>query len=156
MIQRIQSIFLLFASISGFIMYFFPIAWFYGEFHNLEFFVCRIVNHVPPNEALFGRYFLMPLSVLNLVISLLSFIVIFLYKNMNRQYKLIRLNILLTIIYIGVIFFYFADKISDQVHKPADFSFGAFLPLISLVFLVLAMRSVNSDIKLLKSVDRLR
>jgi hypothetical protein len=156
MIQRIQSVYLFLAFLSGVVLFFFPIAWYYGEVNTLEFFVCRIVDHVPSNVPLFGKYFLLPLSALNLVSALFSFFLIFLYKKLNRQYKLIRLNILLIIIYIGAVFFYYSDNIGSVVNSTAQFGVGAFLPLISLVFLVLAMRGINSDIKLLRSVDRLR
>lgn len=156
MIQRIQSVYLFLAFLSGIILYFFPIAWYYGELYTLEFLVCRITDHVPSNEPLFDKFFLVPLSALNLVSSLFSLFLIFLYKKLNRQYKLIRLNILLIIIYIGAVFFYYSDTIATIVNSPAQFGVGAFLPLISLVFLILAMRGINSDIKLLRSVDRLR
>jgi hypothetical protein len=156
MIQRLQSVYLFLAFLSGLILYFFPIAWYYGELNTLEFFVCRITDHVPSNTALFGSKFLLPLSLLNLICTLFSLILIFLYKNLNRQYKLVRLNILLVIIYIGVVFFFYSDKIGNTVNVPAQFGFGAFLPLITLIFLILAMRGINSDIKLLRSVDRLR
>jgi hypothetical protein len=156
MIQRIQSIYLFLAFLSGIILYFFPIAWYYGELNTLEFFVCRIADHVPSNEPLFDKYFLLPLSALNLVSSLFSLFLIFLFKKLNRQFKLIRFNILLIIIYIGAVFFYYSDTIATIVKSPAQYGLGAFLPLISLVFLILAMRGINSDMKLLRSVDRLR
>jgi hypothetical protein len=155
MIQRLQSVYLFLAFISGIILFFVPIAWYYADLYILEFFVCRVKDYTPANAPLFGSYFLLPLSLINLVSALLSFVLIFMYKNLNRQYKLLRLNILLIIIHIGAIFYY-SDKIGNTVQSKADFGIGAFLPLISLVLLVLALRGINSDIKLLKSVDRLR
>jgi hypothetical protein len=156
MIQRIQSVYLLLAAVSGLVLYFLPIAWFYGELNTIEWFVCRLNDHVPSNTAIFGKLFLLPLSVINLVNTLLAVYTIFSYKKLSRQLQFVRLNIFLTFIYIAAVFFYYADTIGSKVLVSAQYSFGAFLPLISLIFLLLAMRGIQADIKLIKSVDRLR
>ncbi|MFZ4462351.1 MAG: DUF4293 domain-containing protein [Bacteroidales bacterium] len=156
MIQRIQSVYLLLAAVSGLVLYFLPIAWFYGELNTIEWFVCRLNDHVPSNVAIFGKFFLLPLSIINLVNISLSVFTIFTFKKLSRQLQLVRLNIFLTFIYIAAVFFYYADTIGSKVLVSPQYSFGAFLPLISLVFLLLAMRGIQADIKLIKSVDRLR
>ncbi len=156
MIQRIQTIYLLLASVSAFVLFFVPIAWFYGNLNILEMFVCRVVDPVPSNEALFGRFFMAPLSFINLAVILVSFISVFQFKKLHRQLKSVRFAILLIFVYIAALFIYYIDVISAKVNATAEYSFGAFLPLITVVLLVFAMRSIQADIKLLKSVDRLR
>jgi hypothetical protein len=90
------------------------------------------------------------------MLTVLPLLIIFMYKNLGGQLKLIRLNILLDLVLIGLLFFYYAERLKIITAVEADYDLGIFFPLIALIFLFLAMRGVRNDIKLIRSADRLR
>lgn len=98
------------------------------------------------NEPLF--LILMTLSIV------LAFIAIFSYKKRQRQFVLNRLNILCNFILLGV-FVYRSLTVSGETFV-SEKGIGMFLPILSIVFLVLANRAIQKDENLVKSVDRLR
>ena len=83
---------------------------------------------------------------------------IFLYKDRITQMKIVRIAILLQIILIALIFFVYAKIIETNLAASPDYldETGIYFTLISLVFLILANRSIMKDEKLVRSADRLR
>lgn len=156
MIQRIQSVYLLLSGASVMLMFFFPVAWYYGEFHTLSFFVHRIVNHVPASEPLFqASYTIIPL-VLSLMLSAMPVGIIFGFRNLERQLKLTRLHMMLLLVFITLILFYYADAIGSKANTVPEYAFGIFLPLIGLIFNYLAQRGISRDMRIIRSADRIR
>ncbi|HER40526.1 MAG TPA: DUF4293 family protein [Salinimicrobium catena] len=86
--------------------------------------------------------------------ALISFITIFLYKNRKLQFVLGRLNIILNLILLGL-FVYWSLNISGE-SEISEKGIGMLIPIISIVFLVLANKAIKKDEDLVKSVDRLR
>ncbi|HEU4495479.1 MAG TPA: DUF4293 domain-containing protein, partial [Flavobacterium sp.] len=84
--------------------------------------------------------------------ALLSFLTIFLFKNRKLQFVLCRLNIILNLILLGL-FIYRSLSISGGVATPEK-GIGMFLPIFSIVFLVLANKAIKKDEDLVKSADR--
>jgi len=132
MIQRIQTVYLIIAAlVSGILSYVFPTGYDnVGEF-NAPFIY----------EAF-------------LVSALLSFIIIFVFKNRKLQFVLGRLNILLNVILLGV-FVYWSLNVPGE-NSLSEKGIGKFIPIISIVLLVLANKAIKRDEQLVKSVDRLR
>ena len=132
MIQRIQSIYLLLAGlVSGVLSYFFPTGF----------------------DAV-GTIDLPVIYEAFLISALLSFIIIFLFKNRKLQFVLGRLNIVLNLILLGV-FVYWSLTLSGE-SLLSEKGIGKFIPIISIVLLVLANKAIKKDEQLVKSVDRLR
>lgn len=98
------------------------------------------------NEPLFP--ILMILSIVFAVTAIFS------YKKRQRQFVLNRLNILCNFILLGV-FVYRSLTVSGETFV-SEKGIGMFLPILSIVFLVLANRAIHKDENLVKSVDRLR
>jgi len=97
------------------------------------------------------------LLLVALVTAVLPFIDIFLFKNRKQQRGLAVLSILLNIVFIALMMW----KITSFNNKNAtatDHTYwvGAVLPVISIIFLFMAMRGIRKDEKLVKSLDRLR
>ncbi len=86
--------------------------------------------------------------------ALLSFISIFMFKNRKNQFVINRFNIILTLCLLGF-FVYRSLNLSGEA-MISEKGIGMFLPVISIVFLVLANRAIKRDEDLVKSVDRLR
>ncbi|MEA3504882.1 MAG: DUF4293 family protein, partial [Bacteroidota bacterium] len=88
MIQRVQTLFLLLATIAGTTTFFFPLANFVSEMAYYKFFLTGI-EHISPNpQELFSLAFVLPLAIIAGLIVALSFTAIFLYKKRPLQIKL--------------------------------------------------------------------
>lgn len=156
MLQRIQSIYLFIASLALGLMFAFPISSYYGDLHTFKLTLLGVINLVPDSENLFQSYFTLPLIAFVFSLCVLSIICIFQYKNRKRQLKIIKVNMLLNILLIVGVFLVYSKLILSQVNVIEEYEVGAFLPLFSLVFLVLAYRGVKKDDELVRSADRLR
>ena len=136
MIQRIQTIFMLLSVLlMGGLYLWFPVL--KDVEGNLLF---------QRSEPLF--FTLIFLSIALGIFAILRF------KNRKNQFVLNRLNIILNFILLGV-FVYRSLSISGE-DLISEKGIGMFLPVLSIVFLVLANRAIHKDERLVKSVDRLR
>ena len=86
--------------------------------------------------------------------ALLSLISIFNFKNRKFQFVLGRLNIILNFILLG--FFVYQLLIPPGESNISEKGVGIFIPILSIVLLVLANKAIKKDEDLVKSVDRLR
>ena len=155
MIQRIQSVFLLLVFASSLAAFFFPIASFWGDLYVVKLWPLGIEEPIPydvtwPDTIL--------LSAVLGVTGLLAFITIFLYKRRMVQLRLIRFDILLNIVYLALIFFYFVPEMESITATSAEYirEPGIYLAIVSVAFLILALRFIRKDEKLIRSADRLR
>jgi branched-subunit amino acid transport protein AzlD len=135
MIQRIQSIYLLLAAgVSGGLIFLFPL-W------------------ITENSKVFAQNELVYFGLF-LVSAALSLLSIFMFKNRKSQFVLGRLNIILNFILLGLLV-YQSLKVSGEINF-SEKGIGIFLPIVSIVLLVLANKAIKKDEDLVKSVDRLR
>ena len=156
MIQRKQTVFLLLAVIASALTFFFPLADFIGEKGSYIMFIHKINDLVPDSSNSYSLNFILPLLSANSFVIIFSLISIFLFKNRKAQMKIIKLNILLEVVLIGLFFLYYVDVLEKASGALASYKAGVFMPMISLVFLVLAYRGVMQDERLVRSADRLR
>ena len=98
---------------------------------------------------------LIPLSVIMLTICVLSFAAIFLFRKRRIQLKLTLSLIILTIAFIGMMLYYLFWVIG-KYHSELIPGFKMFIPLVILVFGILAYVGIKKDENLVKSYDRLR
>jgi len=156
MIQRKQTVFLSLAVIASLLTFFFPLANFIGEKDSLIMYIQQINSLVPDSPDHYGLSFILPLISANSFVILFSLIAIFLYKNRKAQLRIIMLNVLLEAITIGLFFLYYVDVLEKASGALAEYKAGIFMPMLSLIFLVLAYRGVMQDDRLIRSADRLR
>lgn len=136
MLQRIQTVYLIISAlIIGTLYVWFP----------------TILNEA--NEVIITKN--EPL-VLGLIIGsvVLAFISILNFKKRQLQFVLNRLNIILSFVLLGV-FVYRSLTLSGET-LVSEKGIGVLLPIISIVFLVMANKAIKRDEDLVKSVDRLR
>jgi hypothetical protein len=86
--------------------------------------------------------------------ALLSLVSIFSFKNRKFQFVLGRLNIILNFILLG--FFVYQLLMPPGESHISEKGVGIFIPILSIVLLVLANKAIKKDEDLVKSVDRLR
>jgi len=136
MLQRIQTVYIIISAlIIGAMYLWFPI---------VQDKAGTII--IERNEPfVFGLIFV---SIALAIISILSF------KKRQLQFVLNRLNIVSNFILLGV-FVYRTLTLSGET-LVSEKGIGVLLPIISIVFLVLANKAIKKDEDLVKSVDRLR
>lgn len=141
MIQRIQTLWLFFSTASAALFIFMPV--YKGVYLNNTW------QAISVRENLF-------LLAGSAVITAISFITIFLFKNRKLQKRLILLNIVLTVgLFIAQYYLIEVFK-KDSGIIQGDWQMTAILPLFILVFHVFAYRGIAADEKLLSSADRMR
>ena len=145
MIQRIQSILLLVASITFFLQFVFNFA---TSDKKSPGFLSDKVYNVLDNPVLLG------LSILGGAVALIS---IFLFRNRPLQLRLGYLVIVLCILLPLVAFLLIYNE-PTGLSKGVEINDGLaiYLPIIGLITTIFATRYINKDNKLVKSMDRLR
>lgn len=86
--------------------------------------------------------------------SLLALLAIFLFKNRQLQFVLGRVNILINLFLVGALIYLSLNLPGETV--VSEKGIGMFLPVVAILFLVLANKAIKKDEDLVKSVDRLR
>ncbi|MBH70513.1 MAG: hypothetical protein CMP69_04670 [Flavobacteriales bacterium] len=133
MIQRLQSLFLFFSTVSLLvIVYYFPLL--KDSSTNVEYYL--------KNSSSILRYLI-------LASSILSVFAIFQFRNRNKQKIVVRISRLL--ITISLLLILFVE--TNEVKKVAS---GTLLLVIPFVFLVFANFFINKDQKLIDESERLR
>jgi len=137
MFQRIQTIYLLIALvILGVLPFIFPL---WKMSNGMEF--CFI------NDSIYPIF--LDLSTTLTLISIMYF------KKRQHQFVLNRLTIILNLILLGL-FVYRSLNLSGEAVAVSEKGIGMFLPIVAIVFLVLANKAIKKDEDLVKSADRLR
>lgn len=158
MIQRVQSLFLFGVVVIAGLMFYFNVANFFAEFAYYKFYIYKLENLTPDAENIFSSTYTLPLLVLNVLAGALALLTIFLYKKRMVQVRMIRFIFLLEIVMIALIFFYYIPNIEETLNATADYVgiIGIYLPLGSLLLLILANRFIMRDEKLVRAANRLR
>lgn len=141
MIQRIQSVWLLLAAAAAFLTL------------KLSFYSGNIIPAGQPKkfEALTAQSNLL-LLILSALVGLAALVSIFLYKDRKLQLKLIFLALGVSI--VNLILFYLQTQ--KFVPGEGNFDLTAVVALIIPVLLIMAIRGIYRDQKLVKSLERLR
>lgn len=98
-------------------------------------------------------------SVLNLLFlfsGILSIIAIFMYQNRKLQFVLNRVSILINLILLGLFIFQSIKLPGVSQGAMKGIEMCVFLPIISVILLVMANKAIQKDEDLVKSVDRIR
>ena len=137
MIQRIQTVYLIFTFIATSVLMLFIPLW------TLKGGALFYFNQDPIYNVIVG------LSTMLTIVSIIS------YKKRQNQFVMNRLNIILNLILLGL-FVYRSLNLSGETLAVSEKGIGMFLPIVAIVLLVLANKAIKKDEDLVKSVDRLR
>lgn len=159
MIQRIQTIWLLLASITILALFLFPyVQYFDTNGIAMALKVNGTLNSSGGHNQLTTSFLFILQAIATVGLGLLSFIAILSFKNRKKQIKLILLQLFLTVLF-SIWLFVTANQAVAAVDKSLgmeNIGIGALLIPVSIIFLLLAIKGIKKDIKLIKSVDRLR
>lgn len=155
MIQRVQSIYLLLTTVLSVLFLLSGIIYFTessGSLLKISFNGLFRETGMQNNELVNS---ILPLTVLLIIIPLLAFVIIFLFKNRSIQIILTRVLITLITMLIVTIAAY-SIAISEKFGASINPVFNTAIPLVQLALAVLALRGIKKDDDLVKSYDRLR
>ena len=140
MIQRLQTLWLLFASALAFATL--KISFFSGNI---------MVENVKQFEhfSAMGNIFLMILTV---IVAIGSLVAVFLFKNRKLQIRVCSAMMILSI--LNIVIYYLQTK--NFIVTDWSFDLTSLFAIAIPFFLFLAIRGIYKDDKLIKSVDRLR
>jgi len=136
MLQRVQSIWLLLASVCAFLTL------------KLPTYSGTTPDGIPSSELMGMPNFI--LTVVTVIIGVLALITIFLYNNRKLQFRLCLLGIFLE---IGLIILYYLDI---QKYLQGTYSLTSILHVGVLLFFFLAAKGITNDDKIIHESNRLR
>jgi len=155
MLQRVQTIWLFFATAAIFSLFLFP----YLQTFNTDGSVKalkvtgiqeNVGGQIVQTEAFLG------LTIATVIIGLIPFIAIFLFKNRKKQMIACYVSI------VSILGFSFRLVQTAKVAlggialQTENYGLGVILPSLAIFFVILALRGIRRDEKLIKSADRLR
>lgn len=154
MIQRIQSIYLLLVVIISIIVFFQPLATIVTPANVFDLSSLGFKANPPINALHTSTWFLTAISI---AIPVIATITILLFKKRKWQLTLSYFNFfLMDLYYIAIIVtLWFADKqLALSSHWIYHYAF--IFQIINMILTFLAIRAINKDEALVRSLDRLR
>ena len=180
MIQRIQSLWLLLAATAIALMIAFPIAK-YDSASQAGFKVSAELNLIAEDNpemmeqieggidvvmAQSGYIHTWPILVMAILMVVLIVASIFMFGNRMRQLRVVSVSFLLNAMYLFLIMFWAADSFQDSFEQFAStlgcaessmsYTLGTWLPIVSIIFLLLAQHGIKKDEAKVRAADRLR
>lgn len=146
MIQRVQSIFLLLAVVLLTMTNLVPLASFQMPSGEIQFISVTASN--------WGNATWVVL-ITTLLAAVTSLATIFLYKKRKIQIRLSYLALVLIALQYGYFFGYTYASTSMKHVSIASLT-GIFMPLVAFICIILAIRKIKADEKLVRSLDRIR
>lgn len=150
MIQRIQSIYILVATVLAGLMLFLPWVTYYSDSTSLVFSVFGDDSAATKSANM----------LVSIAVSIvLSAIALFMFSNRKKQMKLVRFAMIfnvLTFINFGVLHYINIDAMTAESELSMSYGIAPAFVLVNVVLLWLANKSIKKDDDLVKSVDRLR
>ncbi|NVO11972.1 MAG: DUF4293 domain-containing protein [Bacteroidales bacterium] len=154
MIQRIQTVYLLVATILISLYFFFPFASFILE-QDMSVYHLSIKGLIPDAGCQKVLVRVIPLIFIISVIIAVYISSILLFKRRMVQIKLCILNIIL-IIGFECCLYYFTRVSAQLLGSKTSYSIIFIFPVISAILTYMAIRGIAKDEALVRSVDRLR
>jgi hypothetical protein len=155
MIQRIQSLYLLLIALLSVLFLNGPILNFIDKTGSaIKVTLTEVVKSTggQGNEVIEK---LLPFTVLIIVIPAISLVTIFLYKNRKVQLRITLVLIILTATLL-IAFVHVSLSVISKFGAQLVAGLKMILPVLMLIFSILAYRGIKKDDQLVKSYDRLR
>jgi hypothetical protein len=156
MLQRIQTLYLLAASVLMSLLLFLPLAEIAAEGIGIYTVLSKgwyLSGGGGTAELAMAAW---PVFILVLFLTLLPLINIFLYKKRKLQIRICIYSIILAFGLIGLIYYYFVIGFR-QLDEPAyALRFPLVVPVIFIILIYLAFRGIRKDEILVRSLERIR
>ncbi len=158
MIQRIQTLYLLLASVFFFCYWFFGLKWYKIGFSILQDnFNYDFFNNSPISDLILNITSLVPL-----IIAIICVCSIFIYKSRNKQILICKISLCLSMLMslYTLFYFYFALEGLVSIMPSKVLRVLMYLaivnPFVCSYLIYLAVKSIRNDSELVESLDRIR
>lgn len=150
MLQRIQTVYLLLASICMVVSLLTNLAVFTfgGEIVNFE-----AMGFYLNEEIIFSTW---GLFIIGNITAVLSVLIVFIYKKRMLQIRLAGMNLFIILGYYGLIAFYILKRNPEVSSTFENVGIGMITPFVAIVFTYLAIRKIGADEALIRSLNRIR
>ncbi len=155
MLQRVQTVYLLVATVLMSLMLFLPMAEIAAEGSSI-YSVLSKGWYITGGEFAEPVMLTWPVFILVLFLTLLPLINIFLYKKRKLQIRICVYSIILAFGLIGLIYYYFVIGFRPLDEPAYALSFPMVLPAIFIILIYLAFRGIRKDEILVRSLNRIR
>lgn len=145
MIQRIQSLWLFLAAMANGLL-------FISKLYHFQPVVAggNIIHEGVRDQGNIALF------IIAALITVLPLVTVFFFGDRKKQKGLVWLSILGCVGFIGLAVLRVTDLSNQVPPLKVQYDFGLLMPVLSIVFLILALRGIRKDEKLIKSLDRLR
>lgn len=155
MLQRVQTVWLFFATAAIFSLFLFP----YLQVLNADG-TAKALKVTGVYQDLNGQVVqtepFLALTIATVVLGLLPFVIIFFYRNRKRQINLCYLTILAILGFSFWLVQTAKSVLGEVTLQFGNYGIGVILPSLAILFIILALRGIRNDEKLVRSADRLR
>ena len=147
MLQRIQTLYLLGVAICLVLVFFLPLFSIQSSAPGvISSYYLNFATNIEISTGMF---------ILIVIAFVMTLIIVFCYKKRKLQLKLCRLNNLFILLFYAVcVYFLYVQQMIETLIN--SLQIGIILPLIALIFNLLAIRFIKKDEALIKSLNRLR
>lgn len=162
MSQRTQSIMFFLSALLFAVLFFIPLAEYFGELNILSFNVFGVESLMPDGAIPFGKMFALPVLILTVTAVLLgAYLSISLVKavkmaQFQKLHSIALIDIVVVVAWIAVVYAYYIRAVGKPILAEPRFKVGVFLPLLALLLVMLGAGSLKKDIKKVRSMDRIR
>jgi hypothetical protein len=155
MLQRIQTLYLLVATVLMSLMLFLPLAEIAAEGTGIYSVLSKgwFITSGEMDEPAMATW---PVFILVLVLALLPLIKVFLYRKRKLQIRMCVYSIILAFGLIGLLYYFFVmgfRQLDDPIYA---FRFPMVVPVVYIILIYLAFRGIRKDEILVRSLDRIR
>lgn len=150
MLQRIQTIYLLIASICMVVSLLTNLATFSFNGEMVRF---EAMGFYLNQEIVFSTW---GLFVIGNISAILSVLIVFLYKKRMLQIRLAGINIFMMLGYYALIAFYIYMRNPEVDSVFQNIGIGIIMPFVAIILTYLAIRKIGADEALIRSLDRIR
>ena len=160
MIQRIQTVYLLVATILMSLTLMLPLATITNGTTEIVFTAFGVTG-LPESLGTFSSQLPLYLGALLLLPTLLPIVIIFLFKKRMLQIRLCVSELVLqlgSLAFIGIYCYRLYDAITSSTKADWLFTLGwpSIMPIIAMILVGLAIRGIAKDEALVRSLDRIR
>ena len=155
MLQRVQTVWLFFATAALFSLFLFP----YIQVLNADgtaqaLKVTGIYQDI--NGQVVQTEPFLALTIATVILGLLPFVIIFFYQNRKKQINICYVAIVAILGYAFWLVQTAKQVLGDFTLQLENYGIGVVLPSLAILFIILALRGIRKDEKLVRSADRLR
>ena len=156
MIQRVQTLYLIAASLVVSSLLWIPMVSFTGGEIEYELNSFGLFANTALGELVLSTTYM---GVMNLLVILLPLLIVFLYKNRILQIRLCYVSWVFMFglqLFVGYYLYLVNTSIGDLEVSNIRYMVSAAMPLIGAIFIYFAYRGIIKDEALVRSLDRLR